>query len=139
MGCEIGSILEGKVTGITKFGAFVALPENQTGMVHISEVAHTYVNDIREHLTEGQIVNVKVVGMDASGRINLSIKKTLESPPRPAADRPAFSGGGARKGASRGEPQTFEDKIKQFMQDSESKMSALKQHGDKRGGPRRRH
>ena len=54
MELTVGTILEGKVKTITKFGAFIALPEGQTGMVHISEVAHTYVSDIREHLTEGR-------------------------------------------------------------------------------------
>jgi S1 RNA binding domain protein len=101
-------------------------------MVHISEIAHTYVSNIRDHLKEGQAVAVKVVGVDGEGRINLSIKKATENP-RPAA--PAYAG--APRRALPREPLTFEDKIKQFMQDSESKMSDLKQHTDKRGARRR--
>ena len=72
----VGALLEGKVKSITKFGAFITLPENRTGMVHISEVANTYVSDIHDHLTEGQDVKVKVIGIDPAGKISLSIKRT---------------------------------------------------------------
>ena len=68
----VGSVLEGKVTGITKFGAFVSLPEGKSGLVHISEIAYSYVNDVKDHLKEGQEVKVKVIGIDENGRINLS-------------------------------------------------------------------
>ncbi|MDR0324878.1 MAG: S1 RNA-binding domain-containing protein [Oscillospiraceae bacterium] len=125
---EIGSIHSGKVTGITKFGAFVALPDGRSGMVHISEVAHSYVNDIREHLTEGQEVTVKVIGVSPEGRVNLSIKKAAPPPPRKDA---GFNG--ARRAPAG--PPSFEDKLKAFMADSESKMSGLRQHSDR---PRRR-
>ncbi|MDE7171349.1 MAG: S1 RNA-binding domain-containing protein, partial [Oscillospiraceae bacterium] len=74
MGIEVGSILDGKVTGITKFGAFVALPGNRSGLVHISEIAYSYVSDVHDLLSEGQEVKVKVIGIDDSNRINLSIK-----------------------------------------------------------------
>ena len=124
---EIGSIHTGKVTGITKFGAFVSTDAG-SGMVHISEIAHTFVNDIREHLTEGQEVMVRVVSVSPEGRVNLSIKKATAPPQREA------SYSGARRPAS---PVTFEDKLKAFMSDSESKMHDLKQHSDK-GGKRRR-
>ena len=80
----VGSILDGKVTGITKFGAFVALPEGRSGLVHISEIAYTYVNEVSDYLKEGQEVKVKVIGIDQANRINLSIKKVSEPPPRPA-------------------------------------------------------
>ena len=69
----VGSVLEGKVTGITKFGAFVSLPEGKSGLVHISEIAYTYVNDVKDHLQEGQEVKVKVIGVDESGRITVYI------------------------------------------------------------------
>ena len=75
MDLAVGSIVEGKVTGITKFGAFVALPEGKSGMVHISEVAASFVNDIKDFLQEGQQVKVKIINIDQAGRINLSIKK----------------------------------------------------------------
>lgn len=83
MQVEVGSIVEGQVTGITKFGAFVELPNGKTGMVHISEVASTYVNEISEHLTEGQTVKVKVIGITDDGKISLSIKKAEPRPERP--------------------------------------------------------
>ncbi len=79
MGLAVGEIFEGKVTGITKFGAFVSLPENKSGMVHISEVANTFVDDIKNFLTEGQEVRVKVMAIDEQGRINLSIKKAQDN------------------------------------------------------------
>ena len=95
MELEIGSIYEGKVTGITKFGAFVLLPMGKSGMVHISEVANTFVDDINNYLKEGQTVTVKLIAIDQQGRINLSIKKALpqpeqsQRPQRPAGPRPA--------------------------------------------------
>ena len=77
MQAELGAIIEGKVTGITKFGAFVTMPDGTSGLVHISEIANTYVNDINEYLTVGQQVKVKVVGITPEGKINLSIKKAV--------------------------------------------------------------
>ena len=77
MELTVGTIYDGKVTGITKFGAFVALPGGKSGMVHISEVANAYVEDIKQYLSEGQEVKVKLIGIDPQGRVNLSIKKAL--------------------------------------------------------------
>lgn len=146
----VGSVIEGKVTGITKFGAFVSLPEGKSGLVHISEIAYTYVNDVKDYLQEGQEVKVKVIGIDENGRINLSIKKAQDPPPRPAAA--PRQGGGGRPGGGRpgggrpmgfsgqrkpAEPATFEDRLKQFMQSSDSKLSELKMNerkGSRRGG-----
>lgn len=145
----VGSILEGKVTGITKFGAFVALPEGRSGLVHISEIAYSYVNEVSDHLQEGQQVKVKVIGIDQNNRINLSIKKVTEPPPRPAGGpgRPRSGGGAPRQGgyvprpAAPKEPTDFEDRLKQFMQSSDSKLSELryieKKGGNRRGGGRR--
>ena len=140
MELEIGSILEGKVSGITKFGAFVTLPEGRSGLVHISEIAYTYVNDVKDHLQEGQEVKVKVIGVDDAGRINLSIKKAMEPPThqgRPAAPRPVgFTG---QKKAP--EPVTFEDKLKQFMASSGTKLSEHhlnEKKASRRGGGGRR-
>ncbi|MEQ2457028.1 S1 RNA-binding domain-containing protein [Flavonifractor hominis] len=138
----VGSILEGKVTGITKFGAFVALPEGKSGLVHISEIAYSYVNDVKDHLKEGQEVKVKVIGIDENGRINLSIKKAMDPPPRPAGQgRPSGRSGGFQ-GGFRGkpapaEPTSFEDRLKQFMAASDSKLSELRQserRSSRRGG-----
>ena len=95
---EVGAILEGKVTGITKFGAFVSLPGGKSGLVHISEIAYSYVSNVSDHLSEGQDVKVKVISIDENNRINLSIKRALPPPPRPA-----YSGrGGQRQQGDRG-------------------------------------
>ena len=80
MDVTIGAVLEGKVTGIMKFGAFVSLPGGKSGLVHISEIAYTYVNQVSDHLQVGQEVKVKVIGIDEAGRINLSIKKAMDPP-----------------------------------------------------------
>lgn len=128
-----GTILEGKVKTITKFGAFIALPDNQTGMVHISEVAHAYVSDIREHLTEGQDVKVMVVGTE-NGKINLSIKKTQKPAPR----QPRFRDNAPQNrpaprpaAAPAAESQSFDDMLKRFMADSDSKISGCRQYEHK--------
>ena len=75
MSIEVGSILEGTVSGITKFGAFIELPENKTGLVHISEVADVYVNDVNDFLKQGQKIKVKVLAINDNGRIGLSVKQ----------------------------------------------------------------
>lgn len=82
MQLEVGKIYEGKVTGITKFGAFVELDKDCTGMVHISEIANTFVNEIKDHIQEGQTVKVKVLSLGEGGKISLSIKKALPAPPK---------------------------------------------------------
>ncbi len=143
---DIGSILEGKVTGITAFGAFVALPENRSGLVHISEIAHSYVSNVRDHLTEGQAVKVKVIDIDKNGRINLSIKKALDPPPKPAAparppvrrtpNNPHRSDAPWQASAPASSDVSFEDRLKQFLQDSDSKISGLKIY--KKNGATRR-
>ena len=80
MALEVGAILEGKVTGITKFGVFVALPEGKSGLVHISEVANAFVSDINEHVQMGQTVKVRVLNITDDGKINLSIKRAQDMP-----------------------------------------------------------
>ena len=153
---EVGMILEGKVTGITKFGAFVALPGGKSGLVHISEVANAYVSDINEHLSNGQEVKVKVIAISPDGKINLSIKKAVEAPPaeprqprreerprpqqqaRPAAPQ---NGGSASREVyqpQKSADQNFEDKLKQFMQESDSRMSGNKLFEHQRKSSRRR-
>jgi S1 RNA binding domain protein len=109
MAIEVGSKLEGKVTGITHFGAFVELPEGGTGLVHISEIADNYVKDVNDHLKLEDKVLVKVINVDKDGKIGLSIKQTVDKPPaperparpeRPAGFRPSSSGEGRREGSS---------------------------------------
>ena len=131
MDLDVGAIAAGKVTGITKFGAFVTIAPGKSGLVHISEIAGTYVNDVRDHLTEGQEVMVKVIGVDQTGRMNLSIKAATAAPAEETHVRPQ-----QKPQASTGEP-SFEDKLKRFMQDSDSKISGLKQYSDKKGTRRR--
>ena len=167
----VGAILEGKVTGITKFGAFVALPGGKSGLVHISNISDSYVSDINEFLTVGQEVKVKVLNIDQNDRINLSIKHAQpSSSPRPSrgggrgsapqdrgerSDRgsrggyrsnagPAPRSGGSRDNRGKGgnarntpkEPLTFEDKLKQYMAESESRLSEISRYND-RGRSRR--
>ena len=137
MQLEVGAVLEGKVTGITKFGVFVELPEGKTGMVHISEVATSYVKEIREHITENQIVKVKVLGIDSEGRISLSIKRAIiqARPQRPASR----TGSGEWTPKSTDNKVSFEDMMSKFKQSSDEKMSDLKKVTEaKRGGFSRR-
>ncbi len=132
----IGAVLEGKVSGITKFGAFVTLENGVTGLVHISEVANTYVSDIKEHLKEGQTVKVKVIDIK-DGKINLSIKKAAPPPPRPQRDTTEDRQPKNQWTQSAPKEQTFEDKLKLFMQDSDSRISGLKNLQGKNRTPRR--
>ena len=170
MELTVGAVLEGKVKSITNFGAFVALPENKTGMVHISEVANAYVSDIRQHLTEGQDVKVMVIGTE-NGKINLSIKRLEPKPQRentgnfqrreggfqrregnnfqrreggsfqPRENRPQEQQNRPQRvpvqpAAPKTADQLFEEKLKAFMTESDSKLSGIKQYADH--GKRRR-
>lgn len=141
MSIEVDSKLQGKVTGITNFGAFVELPNGSTGLVHISEVADSYVKDINEHLKVGDAVEVKVMNVGDDGKIGLSIRRAKpesERPqqrPRPSGGRPG--GGGNRSGGrpSQNRPENFEQKMARFMKDSEERLSTLKRATEsKRGG-----
>ncbi|QAY67435.1 S1 domain-containing RNA-binding protein [Paenibacillus protaetiae] len=163
MAIEVGAKLEGKVTGITHFGAFVDLSGGVTGLVHISEIADNYVKDVKDHLKIDDIVTVKVINVDKDGKIGLSIKQAID---RPAGQQPpqrertggggSFnragaggpSGGGDRGGRpfkpstgrpSYGKPSfgkpSFEDKMSRFLKDSEERISSLKKNTEgKRGG-----
>ena len=159
MELTVGAILDGKVKSITNFGAFVALPENKTGMVHISEVANSYVSDIRQHLTEGQDVKVVVIGNE-NGKINLSIKRLEPKPQRENAPRrennnfrregnaaPRRENTGAmgqnrpqkapvQPAAPKTADQLFEEKLKAFMSESDTKLSSIR--ADHRTKSRRR-
>ena len=196
MELTVGAVLEGKIKTITNFGAFVSLPENKTGMVHISEVANAYVSDIRQHLTEGQDVKVMVIGTE-NGKINLSIKRLEPKPQRenngnfqrreggnfqrreggfqnreggfqnreggnfqrreggnfqrreggnfqprengnfqPRENRPQRAP--VQPAAPKTADQLFEEKLKAFMTESDSKLSGMRQYADQRGRSRRR-
>ena len=148
MELEVGSIVEGKISGITKFGAFVALPEGKSGLVHISEVANAFVADVSEHVQMGQTVKVKVLSISPEGKINLSIKRAVEN--RPAERAPASRHAPApRKEAPPTYPQpfaaapasvdqTFEDRLKKFMQDSDSRIADNRIYAEHRSRGRRR-
>ncbi len=147
MELTVGAILEGKVKTITNFGAFIALPENKTGMVHISEVANTYVSDIRQHLTEGQDVKVTVIGLE-NGKVNLSIKRLEPKTARDSAPRPNRAPAQAQSQirpvrtaptpppAPKTADQLFEEKLKAFMSESDNKLSSMR--ADHRTKSRRR-
>ena len=128
MQLQVGMVTEGKVTGITKFGAFVALPDGKSGLVHISEIANTFVNDVHDYVQDGQTVKVKVIGIGDDGKINLSIKKAEDPAPRQPMPRANGPTGDA----------SFEDKLKQFMQESDSRMADNKMYSDHRTSRRRR-
>ena len=144
MQVKVGDLLEGTVKSLTKFGAFVSLDASTTGLVHISEIAHAYVSDIRDYLTEGQSVKVLVIGTD-NGKINLSIKRTQ---PAPAREQPRPRGGFQSRGpqparqqpSAPSQPQTksFDDMLKQFMSESDSKMSSIRAYSDHKTKTRRR-
>ena len=146
MALEIGSVVEGKVTSIAKFGAFVLLPEGKSGLVHISEIANAFVSDVAEFVQVGQSVKVRVLNISEEGKINLSIKRAEEqSAPAPARaprpmrrtenDRPRENDV-PRMGevAPRSENQDFEDKLKKFMQESDSRIADNRLYADR---PRR--
>ena len=159
MELTVGTVLEGKVKSITNFGAFIALPENKTGMVHISEVANAYVSDIRAHLTEGQDVKVVIIGNE-NGKINLSIKRLEPKSQRENTGAPRREGNSFRpqggsaprregngfQNQSRQAPtpppapktadQLFEEKLKAFMSESDNKLSSIR--ADHRTKSRRR-
>lgn len=125
MTIDVGSKYEGKVTGITHFGAFVELPGGKTGLVHISEVADQYVKDVNDHLSIGENVTVKVLNVDDKGKIGLSIRKAQDQPSK----RHNRRGRGARP------PRSFEDKLMRFMKDSEERLTSLRRNTEgKRGG-----
>lgn len=136
---SVGNIIEGKVTSVMPFGAFVDLGNNQSGLVHISEISNDYVKDINERISKGDTVKVKVINVDEKGRISLSIKKASEpkshdrhkfSAPKNGHSRPADIDWSHNDGEL-----SFEDKMQKFKQDSDEKIQALKRSADsKRSG-----
>lgn len=149
MDLEVGSILDGKVTGITKFGAFVALPDRKSGLVHISEIANSYVSDVHDFVQMGQTVRVKVLSIGPDGKINLSMKRAAEEarsesrptprtadrpqpisevPPTPVQTPPTESG----------KDQDFEARLKKFMQESDSRIADNRRYADHKQRNRRR-
>ena len=134
MQLEVGQLIEGTITGITNFGIFVDLGDGATGMVHISEVAQTYVSDIKEHVKEGDTVKMKVLSIGDNGKISLSIKRAMENDRKPERDRgPRRAPQSENKIDSsytwtprKSEPASFEDMMNKFKQTSDEKFSDLK-------------
>lgn len=143
MEIKIGDVLDAKVTGITKFGAFVSLPEGKSGLVHISEIANAYVSDVNDFLKVGDTVRVRVLSISEAGKINLSIKKAAETPPQAA--RPTSARSSAPQ-ASRPVPppdapsadKAFEDRLKKFMQESDSRIADNRMYSERRQRSRRK-
>jgi len=119
MPIELGSVLEGVVTGITNFGAFIELPGGETGLVHISEIAEVYVKDVNDFLKASDKVTVKVISVDPKGKIGLSIKQANPS---------------VRPVKKKFQP-SFEDRLAKFLKESEERQQVLKRNTEsKRGG-----
>lgn len=147
MAIEIGSILEGKVTGIMNFGAFVSLPGGKSGLVHISEIANSFVKDVHEYLQVGQTVRVKVIDINDQGKINLSIKRALEEqkkepdkrspvPPVQAPSQPHMADLGEVSAPTA--DLSFEEKLKKFMQASDSKNADKRRNTERKQHARRK-
>ena len=155
MQLEVGKIYEGKVTGIIKFGAFVEIEPGKSGMVHISEVAPTFVKEISDHVQIGQMVKVKVLSIAEDGKISLSIKKAMESeggyqqnrspraprsnersgnlPPKPSyrnKNNNVPSAPSYAASVPESKDKSFEDMLSRFMQKSDEKISDLKKTMD---------
>ena len=148
MELAVGEVYEGKVTGITKFGAFVLLPNGKSGLVHISEVANAFVSDVHEHVQIGQAVRVRLLSVSEEGKINLSMKRALEPPReanagaelRPRAPRPRPQAAAAPVPAAQQTSgnQDFEDRLKKFMQESDSRIADNRMYADHRSRRRGR-
>jgi S1 RNA binding domain protein len=135
MQLEVGAVLEGKVTGITKFGAFVELGEGKTGMVHISEVAPTFVKEIKDYVKIDQVVKVKVLAITPEGKISLSMKRVDPPAKRPYGARPDNFEWTPR----RNDNLSFEEMMNKFKQSSDEKLSDLKKYIDPKRGNMSKH
>lgn len=132
MSLEVGNIIDGRVSGITNFGAFIQLPEGKTGLVHISEVSNEYVKDIKGHLEPNQEVKVKVLSIENNGKISLSIKKAIERP------RPQNTANTERRSKPM-DSLSFEERLSKFMKESDERILDLKKNFEsKRGSGTRR-
>lgn len=134
MQIEVGQILEGKITGITRFGAFVDIGEGKSGLVHVSEVASTFVNDIHDFIKEGDTIKVKVMSISDDGKISLSIKKAVEQSAPREKNREVRQRNNNNTEAMhhavwtprKSDSDSFEEMMARFKQTSEDKFSDLK-------------
>lgn len=155
MQLEIGKVVEGVVTGITKFGAFVDIGEGKTGLVHISEISNQYVKEVSDHLQNGQNVKVKILGETENGKLNLSIRRAVEDEKIASTDRAAQKQNdcsnrdrrakyGEKNGKSSAnnryrhsdsaQPTEFEDMLSKFMHSSDEKLSGIRKQPNNRRG-----
>lgn len=140
MALEVGSIVEGTVTGITNFGAFVELPEGHTGLVHISEVADAFVTDVRQYVQERSVIRVKVLKLNDKGKYDLSIKQVAHPEPAIAPPPPYRGPRGKRprQGDHSGNTH-FEEMLQRWKKDSDERQLDVKRHNEgKRGRGRSR-
>ncbi len=143
---EVDQIVQGKVCGFTSFGAFVTLPGGKMGLVHISEVSNTYVKEIKDHLSMGQPVRVKILSISNSGKIALSIKKAIQEEQQDQKSRPSRYPRTRSASVWQGPPEredpenmSFEDMMARFKKVSDEKITDLKRSGEvKHGGYSRR-
>lgn len=124
----VGNVVEGTVSGITNFGAFIQLPEGKTGLVHISEISHDYVSNVSEYLKKDQAVKVKVLSISDEGKISLSIR---QAEPKKSKKQPAEIDWS--KSDDKQKFMSFEDKMAKFLKDSSEKQEQLKKKDTKRG------
>ncbi len=145
----VGEIVEGKITGITNFGIFADLGKGKSGMVHISEVSRTYINDINELFKVGDVVKMKVMNVTEDGKISLSIKRALEPEKKPDAPKRPREARAPREAAKpaynsytwtpkKQEPASFEEMMNRFKQTSDEKFSDLKRKNPETGRTKRR-
>lgn len=141
-----GSIYEGKVTGVTKFGAFVSFQGGKSGLVHISEIANTFVSDVGKHVSVGQTVKVKVLSISDDGKINLSLKQAVETAQAPGTEEKEetpkrFSSPVVHQkynmapipaANDNSGDLNFEDRLKKFMQESDSRIADSRRYTDRR-------
>ena len=141
-----GSIYEGKVTGVTKFGAFVSFQGGKSGLVHISEIANTFVSDVSKHVSVGQTVEVKVLSISDDGKINLSLKQAVETAQAPGAEEKEeapkrfsspvmhqkYNMAPIPAANDNSGDLNFEDRLKKFMQESDSRIADSRRYTDRR-------
>ena len=119
MSVVVGEIVDGTVTGITNFGAFIQLPEGKSGLVHISEISHDYVEKVADYLKKDQKVKVKVLSISKEGKISLSIRQA-----KPKSNKPVEIEW--NKTDEKQKFMSFEDKLNIFLKDSNEKMTQIK-------------
>lgn len=125
MPVSVGEVIDGTVTGITNFGAFVQLPEGKSGLVHISEISHDYVEKVADYLKKDQKVKVKILSISKEGKISLSIRQA-----KPKTNKPVEIEWNKTDDKQR--TMSFEDKLNSYLKDSNEKMNQIKTRDTRR-------